>query len=144
MPKKILFGLVAALLIAVGLFAIPVSSGNAAIGMSSGAQMTPPNFTPAPDLQKVAINCGWWNNWCNNGCGAWNNWCHSGGSVACIMFGGIQLCTGGGGGNCHWSNGVQYCQVNNDCIRIHKRNYCTWKHHGDCFWKNGRQYCSKK
>ena len=75
----------------------------------------------------------------------WNDWCRpSGGGSSCVMIGGVQLCVGGTGSNCHWYNGVKYCNNGpsaGSCVTVNGLRYCSYKHAGDCIRVNSRTYC---
>jgi hypothetical protein len=157
MIRKVLFGALAALALASGMLMMSAIPGDTAPVLTMS---TVPHVQVNNDLIQVKA-CGSWNNWCqpmgpggggNPNCGPWNNWCHpmgpggGGGNSGCINLGGVQLCIGGSGPNCHWYNGVKYCNNQprprpDQCIQYNGRTYCSYKHNSSCVIVNGIRYC---
>ncbi len=146
MLRKLLFSALTALVLAGGILMTSAVPGDTAPVMMSPA----PHVQVDNNLIQVRA-CGPWNNWCGNGvqCGRWNNWCGrgpgGGGPSGCITLGGVQFCVGNGGTNCHWHNGVRYCNngpgpAPGKCIVVNGHQYCTYKHN-NCIRVNGTRYC---
>ncbi len=146
MFRKFLFTAFAALVVAGGLLMTSAVPGDTAPVTMSIA----PHVQVNNDLIQVRT-CGPWNNWCGNAaqCGQWNNWCGrgpgGGGASGCITVGGVRFCVGTGGSNCHWHNGVRYCNNGpvfvKKCIRVNGHKYCNYKNQSQCIRVNGVRYC---
>ena len=149
MFRKLLFGALAALVLAGGMLMTSAMPGETAPIPTMSA-------IPHAQVDNNVIQvkaCGPWNNWCGNGnqCGPWNNWCGNGGgggggSSGCVIIGGVKLCIGGGGPNCHWYNGVKYCNNQpspppGQCIVVNGKSYCSYKYNPPCVYVNGVKYC---
>jgi hypothetical protein len=157
MVRKLLFSAFAALVLAGGLLMASAFPGSAAPMMSPVTQAQPGNnVIPVAACgpwnnwcrPRVGPDCGPWNNWCGqqSQCGPWNNWCKPSSGGGCITVGGVQLCVGGTGSNCHWYNGARYCNNGpgpsaGSCVFVNGARYCSYKRAGDCIRVNGRRYC---
>ncbi len=160
MFRKVLFSALTALALAGG-----VLISSAIPGDTAPVMMSPlPQAQTQGDLIQVKNNCGWWNNYCGNGNNNNNYNNNSNSTSGCVTLGGVQLCVGGTGTNCHWHNGKKYCDNNNNnnnnkkyksfnnnnnnnymnsqkCVSVNYKKYCNYKHNGDCITVNGDKYC---
>ncbi len=138
MLRKLLFGAAIALALLTGAFMPGTVSENA---VAAPMMSTATHIDMTANVLDVRQNCGPWNNYCRPSIG--------GGNVGgCVTVGGVRFCMGTGGTNCHWYNGVRYC--NNDrpvpppaarCIRLNNHLYCSYKHRADCVRVNRQTYC---
>jgi hypothetical protein len=144
MFKRLVFSIVATLLLVAGTLALAPSGVKADPSVSAGTLAATSAVSIDALLLKVKVKCGQWNNWCGSGG-------YSGGGGGCIYFGGLQLCSGGTGENCHWYNGVKYCGMGGgggdgsgggDCYWRNGVKYCNYFDTGYCRKHNGEQYCT--